>query len=378
MRVAFVGTGDAALDRYPPGGGIEHQVWLLARELARRGHECAILTRDAAAEHAPGVRTLHVPMRGRGQVLGKLPMSWRAAREVERFQPDVVYFSEKWVSLFPSFTRRASIYATHNKDAFESYRAQAMRDHAVNRVFFPLKRRIEEGEMRRSSVVAANSPGVLDYVRSRGFGDAVLVPMAVDPDEFHEGEEAPRPYIYASGQLLPVKGMRFLVDAFARVAPSRPEWDLVLGGRGPERAPLDAQVRARGLAPRIRFIDWLSREVYTDVLSHASFFVLPSLAETFGTVILDAMASGKSVVATDIPGPRDVVVNGETGLLVPPADPDALASALARLMDDAGQRARMGKEGARQARERWSPRASVEAFERAASIAIARVELPSF
>lgn len=370
MRVVFVGTGDPHLDRYPPGGAIEAQVWMLAHELARRGHEAYILTRDAAKEPAPRVHVVHIDAPGEGQVLPKLPMGRRARAAIREIRPDVVYLSEKWVSFFPSGVDVPRIYATHNKDAFETYRSQAYVDHPLNRAFFGIKRRIEESEMRRAQVVGANSRGVLEYVRGRGMAHAELLPMAVDISDLKPHGEVDPPTVFASGQLLRVKGTHDLVEAFARVCGDRPAWRLVIGGRGPERALLEAQASNRGISDRVTFVGWQPREDFLRCLQQAAIFALPSYAETFGTVLLEAMACGKPVVSTDITGPRDIVEMGSTGILIAPGDVGALSDALIALMDDPTLRSRMGAAGALRARDAFTVNAAVEAFERLSVLAI--------
>ncbi|HVM44907.1 MAG TPA: glycosyltransferase family 4 protein, partial [Candidatus Thermoplasmatota archaeon] len=282
MKVAFVGTGDASLDRYPPGGGIEHQVWILARELAARGHEVSILTRDGP-DRGSNPRIVHVPCKGDGHVLPKLAMGRRAARWLREHPQDVVYLPEKWVSLAPSRLDAAKVYATHNKDAFATYRRLAYRDHPVNLVFFDVKRALEEREMRRAHVVAANSEGIADHLRARGMPNVELLPPAVEIDAFRAGPETEPPYLFASAQLLPVKGTHHLVEAFAAVASKHDGWRLVVGGRGPERPRLEAMARALGVAERVDFVGWQEREAYVERLGRCAAFVLPSLAETFGT-----------------------------------------------------------------------------------------------
>ena len=133
---------------------------------------------------------------------------------------------------------------------------------------------------------------------------------------------------------------------------------LVLIGRrsieGLDEAP---GVIAPGPLPHALAIEALRRSLFT---------VAPSIwAEPFGIVALEAAAAGKPVVASDIGGLRDIVVDGETGLMAPAGDRDALAAALARMIADAGMRVRMGEAAARRAVEAFSPESVVPRFEEA-------------
>jgi glycosyltransferase involved in cell wall biosynthesis len=108
------------------------------------------------------------------------------------------------------------------------------------------------------------------------------------------------------------------------------EVSLTIVGNGPERPALEEQARQLGVASRISFRGRLNRRAVREALQHAHAFVLPSRYETFGVVLLEAMATGLPVVATASGGPEDIVTP-DTGELVPPGDPSALASALLRM-----------------------------------------------
>jgi glycosyltransferase involved in cell wall biosynthesis len=126
----------------------------------------------------------------------------------------------------------------------------------------------------------------------------------------------------------------------------------MLVGDGPERARLEALRDSLGLQRVVTFAGWQA-----DVapwLASFDVFVLPSRGEHFGRVLVEAMALGKPVVATDAGGVPEIVRDGETGLLAPPADPAALAAAVARLVEDAAQRARLGEAGRRRAADEFS------------------------
>jgi len=122
--------------------------------------------------------------------------------------------------------------------------------------------------------------------------------------------------------------------AFATAFGSGPtETTLTVIGDGPERGRLEHKARRLGIEAQVQFLGRLGRNAVQDALWHSHAFVLPSLHETFGVVLLEAMATGLPVVATASGGPEDLVTP-ETGMLVPPGDVDALADALASLRED--------------------------------------------
>jgi glycosyltransferase involved in cell wall biosynthesis len=130
---------------------------------------------------------------------------------------------------------------------------------------------------------------------------------------------------------------------------------LVVVGDGPQRAVLEAQVKASRVADAIEFVGEVD-----DVrarLERADAFVLSSRSEGMPISVLEAMAAGLPVVATDVGGVHEVVLDGETGRLVPPGDVRALAAALSEMVDDAELRERWGRAGRRRIAERFELRA---------------------
>ena len=149
-----------------------------------------------------------------------------------------------------------------------------------------------------------------------------MIPNGIElPDA--RGAEADPPYVLYAGRLSKEKGVLELVEA-ARGLP------LVVVGNGPLRRRVP---QARGFVPR---------EELVRVLDEAAVVACPSRREGFGMTCLEAMAHGKPVVASAVGGLLDLVVDGETGLLVPPRDASALRAALERLLGDADLRRRLG------------------------------------
>jgi sugar transferase (PEP-CTERM/EpsH1 system associated) len=153
------------------------------------------------------------------------------------------------------------------------------------------------------------------------------------------------------GRLVDVKDHATLLRAFARVADRDSRTVLVIAGDGPLGTPLREQAAALGIAPRVRFLG--HRDDVERVLAALDVFVLSSSSEGMSNTILEAMASGVAVVATHVGGADELVVDGETGLLVPAGDPDMLASALLRLAGDPRLRRDMAGAGMRRAHEEF-------------------------
>jgi glycosyltransferase involved in cell wall biosynthesis len=156
--------------------------------------------------------------------------------------------------------------------------------------------------------------------------------------ESAESTESDGPTLIWVGRMDAVKGLDTLIAAFARVRVGRPA-RLLLVGDGPVREAVEADVARRGLAACVQLLG--RRDDVPALLSGADLFVFPSRTEGFPNALLEALAAGVPVVATDVPGCRDLVTDGDTGRLVPVDDPTALARMIERALDDQGTTARM-------------------------------------
>jgi len=163
------------------------------------------------------------------------------------------------------------------------------------------------------------------------------------------------------GWLIPIKGVTYLVSAMAKVAEKYPKSLLVLVGKGDDKGEeeikLKEQVERAGLESKVRFLGW--RSDVDEIMGCCDIFVLPSLNEGMGRVLVEAMAAGLPIVASRVGGIPDLVEDGKNGLLVPPADASALESAISDLLADKKNRKRMGKAGKKMCRP-YSAEAMVE------------------
>ena len=188
--------------------------------------------------------------------------------------------------------------------------------------------------LRRARRVLAASSWLADAARRLGAPDVAVVPSGVDVPESVEPEAEPPEVLYA-GRLSAEKGVEELLDAVDGMR-------LVVAGDGPLR---DRVPGALGFVPH----DELGR-----LYGRAAVVACPSRREGFGVVCAEAMAHGRPVVASAVGGLLDLVVDGETGLLVPPRDPPALRRALERLLGDADLRRRLGAAARERIRRRFS------------------------
>ncbi|MDP8235401.1 MAG: glycosyltransferase [Candidatus Erginobacter occultus] len=172
---------------------------------------------------------------------------------------------------------------------------------------------------------------------------------------FRAGKSSP--VLGAIGDICPQKGYAELVEAFALIARRRPRARLVIAGRLPEqfqsfKRELDGRIRELSLSGRVRFagefFDLRGRLEEFDLLLH------PSRSESFGRVVAEALALGVPVVAARSGGVEEIISDGETGFLVTPRDPAALAGAVFRMLEDPDRARRTARQGRRAVEERFS------------------------
>jgi glycosyltransferase involved in cell wall biosynthesis len=203
-----------------------------------------------------------------------------------------------------------------------------------------LMRRWIRHTLEASSVVITLSSGWAGFVR--GFAPkarVTVVPNSVPlPDVSNVRPEPGR--ILFLGRLEEAKGVFELLGAGARLADRFPDLRLVFGGEG-DAAALRQRAAELGIGGRIELLGWVGPQQRDEQLARASVFCLPSHAEGLPMSMLEAMAAGRAVVASNVGGIPETIVDGDNGLLAPPSDEAALAAALERVLGDETLRARL-------------------------------------
>lgn len=226
--------------------------------------------------------------------------------------------------------------------------------------------RLEDWMTRRTSRVIAISGAVGHYLCEHRIArpeQVRVVHNALDPELFGaqlpaRAEAGHPPVLGTIGRLRPQKGYYHLLEAFCLVLRDHPEARLEIAGQGPLRSELEAQARRLGIAGAVRFLGAVPHSRIPALIDGWTLFVLSSVWEGFGMVLIEAMARGRATVATRVEGVLEVVEEGVTGLLVPPADADALALAISGLLKDKRRCETMGRAG----RERALTHFSMEHF----------------
>lgn len=179
--------------------------------------------------------------------------------------------------------------------------------------------------------------------------------------------DANAPLVVCVARLEAEKDIPSLIEAMQSLVRTNPELRCIVVGEGSQRDELERRIRTTNLEGRVLMAGF--RKDAMAVINAGDVFVLPSPAEPFGLVILEAMALGKPVVAIMKGGPAEIVIDGTTGLLVPESDPSALAAAIRSLIEAPEERNKMGRAGQQRIEECFSAhrmaRETVSAYDKA-------------
>jgi glycosyltransferase involved in cell wall biosynthesis len=210
-----------------------------------------------------------------------------------------------------------------------------------------IKNALKRWALGRVSYVTAVSFNLLREIYALGLSPDVkseVISMGVDTSRFHPSRrddalvarlEITRPMVLFVGRLYEQKGVRYLLEAMPRVLEVLPEASLVIVGDGPLREELTNMAQRLGIADRVRFLGSLPADQLPAYYATADVFVAPSIIGDSGDreAYAEAMASGCPVIGSAIGGTRELIIENKTGVLVPQKDPEALASALCRVLD---------------------------------------------
>ncbi|MGK4591866.1 glycosyltransferase [Amycolatopsis sp. w19] len=376
MRIAMVSEHASPLAAMggADAGGQNVHVAALSSALSRQGHDVTVYTRRdnrrvaATVETPDGYRVVHVPA-GPAKKLPKdelLPYMGEFGRVLRsrwaKGRPDVVH-AHFWMSGLASILAAKDL-GIPVAQTFHALGVVKRRYQGKNDTSSPDRIRLERMIAKQADrVIATCSDEVFELVRmGLPRSRASVVPCGVDLTTFTPdggvADRTARRRIVSVGRLVPRKGFDLAIAAL----PSLPDTELVIVG-GPDAGPIDKAPEVRrlraiadraGVGDRVHLPGLVPREQMPALLRSADAVVCTPWYEPFGIVPLEAMACGVPVVATAVGGLTDTVVDGVTGMLVPPRNPGELAAALRRLLGDASLCESFGLAGADRVRARYS------------------------
>jgi glycosyltransferase involved in cell wall biosynthesis len=338
--------------------GGQNQVLLTAGGLRARGH------RVVAVVHPDGELRKRLPadmevvaLAPRGEV--DLPTAWKLSRVIRDLEPDVIHAHDPHgvavaatALSIASPPRRPALVAARRVDFH-------IRSNSFSRwKYRQVDRFVTASDAIRAMLIEDGVPA--ERATTVHEGVEVERVAAIEPLNVREEYWFP-PHSLIVGNiaaLVPHKGQKYLIDAAATVVREAPEARFLVLGEGELRAALEHQVKHLHLAQHVVFAGF--RTDVLAVLKGLDLFVMSSTAEGLGTSLLDAMAASRPIVATRAGGIPEVVVDGETGVLVPPRDAGAMAAAILEMLRDEARRRRMAAAGFARVRARFSVDRMVE------------------
>jgi glycosyltransferase involved in cell wall biosynthesis len=341
MRILVANWQDR---RNPHAGGAEIHLFELFSRIARRGHEVRLVCSGFAG--APSVETVDgIEVHRHGGRHSFALLAWRAIAAASRnFAPDVVVDDINKLPLFTPLLTRRPVYAVvphlFGATAFEevSWPLAAtvyLAERAIPRVY-------------RGAWFHAISDSTRDDLVARGIPRdriAVVYP-GVDTGRFAPDPATPRsnpPRFVYIGRLKRYKGVEFLIQALAIARRERPDLSIDIAGTGDDRARLEAVARSHGVSDAVRFLGYVDEPTRLKLLRESVANVFPSPKEGWGITVMEAAACGTPSLASNSPGLRDSVRNGQTGILVPHGDAGQLALEMLRLAADPALAERLGR-----------------------------------
>jgi len=322
---------------FASAGSIHTARW--ANYFSGKGHQVEILSFEPAERLDANINFHHIGMRWPFK-LHYFTSGTTARRLLKRIQPDIVH--AHYASVYATLARLAGFHpcviSVWGSDIFNFFRQS------------PLHRSLVAANLKYADRLCATSQIMADEVQSC-CGKAVYVtPFGVDCQKFR-----PQAHSNGSGEFVvgtvkalePIYGIEYLIRGFA-IFSKRNRGEnvrLVVAGEGSLKGSLQRLARDLNIEALTTFLGFVPHEKVPEIVGQFSAFVAPSVFESFGVAVVEASACGVPVVASRIGGFAEVVRDGMTGILIPPRDPSAIASALEELRKDEQQRINLGANG---------------------------------
>ena len=351
---------------YPIRGGVEKVMWDLTRGLGERGIDCDML---CATRRSDGIDAEHLPLSRQEGKTGILQLNGHGRVIMARawFKAAATMISPAMILWLRKHRKDYDVIHVHHPDPMaclalflSGFKGRVVlhwhSDILSQKFFLFLFRPLQGWMIRRAECIIGTTPVYLENspclqnVQDKTAAVPIgIEPVVADPAEVERirAQFPGKKIIFSLGRLVPYKGFGYLANAARYLSP---EYQIVIGGNGPLKENLQAEIDALGVQEQVRLIGYVEDRLLPAYFEACDVFALSSVMKTeaFGIVQLEAMSCGKPVVATEIPASGVAWVNeaGVSGLNVPVRDPQALAEAIKAICDDP-EKYRIFSEGAR-------------------------------
>lgn len=314
MKIAIINNGLA-------GGGIERASTSMANQFAKWGHEVHIVALYKREHFLPIEESIHFtePQRDFGGSTYMLFLMYYVRKQIKRIKPDTILAYNEWTNPYVLFALQDLKYPVYVSDRMSPLMPSPKLTSILKKIYY-----------KRAAGVIAQTEFAKQVITERNGVKRITV-ISNPVNAIDAIACVKENYIVTVGRLTKEKGHRFLIDAFSKLKHS--DWKLSIVGDGKERVELEKQVARLGISNRVIFHG--HKLDFAKQLSEAKIFVLPSLSEGFPNAVIEAMSVPLPCIATRCTEAMDEVVqDGVNGLLVEKGNPDALAAAIDRLIDD--------------------------------------------
>jgi len=341
MRIAILVPG------FPPkrAAGTEIATQTMARHLTQRGHEVHVITQldkglpTKSTDEGFCVHRLKArEMRFLGVMLFWIRIFWL----LRTIDPEVVHVQSTYITmpalLAKRFLGKPCVVWAQGSD-----------------IYHPtlLERRLTKSAIKNANAIIALTEHMRTTMQSLHQRDVLVIPNGIDLERFAHLfkaearselliEEGKRIIIFV-GRLHPVKGVKYLIRAMRLITQAAPEARLILLGDGEEQQNLEALTKELNLENFVTFQGRVSNTETPRFMVASDILVLPSLSEGFPVVVLEAMACGLPIVATDVRGVSEIVADDQNGFTVQPENPEAIADRVLQLLRDEKLRSKIGE-----------------------------------
>lgn len=352
MKIGFVTVGAFEKEDYINNNllGTENQVFGLSKELSKKGHEVFIFRRwyCSSIEKFDDITIVSYKspnyQSGFLTILSKLKFS----RDISKFKNlkklDIIILIDPFTSYYLQKLKMPKITILHN---------EIPRELLPNKIFnlnksiiLNLKTKILKLAQKRlydnSSVLVCLNTHLYKYLRERSY-DAVLIPNGIDLKRYIPSSNE-KNYILYGGRLVKGKCIDHLINAYNLLDNDlKNNFQLYIVGFGNEEENLKNLVKNLEMDGNVKFINWVDSERFKDLIDNCALFILPSAYETFGMVILEAMALRKTVIASDISGPKDLIKHNNSGFCYEQGNINQLKNYLDVLLRNGALRFEIGR-----------------------------------
>lgn len=338
---------------FPPEEGIGYYTYNLSKKLIEKGHQVVVITRgfwsrteresidDIEVIKAPFIPIYPFYIHVHGMLVDKV------FKKLES-KVDVVHFHTPLPPLIktslPVVTTIHTPMLSDNRYIEVSSLYSLLSKISARLVSYPVELKL----IQASDIVTTVSKSVAQELKEYHLNPekVIVVGNGVDEKFFYPKQkilEDGKKYIMFAGRIDREKGLFDLVESATYICSEKPDVFFIIAGKGRDLGKLQWSIRKAKLQDRFIFPGQVDKDQLVKLYQNATIFVFPSYHEGLPGAVLEAMSCGLPVIATDVRGNRDLISNGETGILVPPRSPKKMAEAISMLLEDEKLRKTLGK-----------------------------------